>query len=314
MNFAFWSAVAAASFVGSLHCVGMCGPLAVYAAGLGRRDERTAPSDEATSTGGHSCSSGGGCRTAQVIHYQAGRLAAYLIIGAVAGGLGAALDLGGDLLGWQRSAAWIAGIGLIVAGVVAMARSFGVRVPHLPVPRSLGKLVGSVRNLSRTWSPRRRAAMLGAVTGLLPCGWLYSFVIIAAGTGSPTAGAGVLALLWLGAVPALVSVAWSASWFVGRLRRHATWATAVLVIVVGVTAVRSRTGAAFEAWFESLGPVSKADAAQVRQLTEELPPCCRERLEKEGLASTSNEPGKNESTSASAAASESGSANRESSR
>lgn len=98
-----------------------------------------------------------------------------------------------------------------------------------------------------------------------------------------------MGLLWLGAVPALVSVAWSASWLVGRMRRHATWAMAVLVIVVGVTAVRSRTGAAFEPWLKSLGSPTAATAEKLQRLTSELPPCCQEREAKLAAEASANE-------------------------
>ena len=45
--------------------------------------------------------------------------------------------------------------------------------------------------------------LLGILTGLLPCGWLYSFVAIAAGSKSPTNGALIMFLFWIGTVPAL---------------------------------------------------------------------------------------------------------------
>jgi uncharacterized protein len=51
-----------------------------------------------------------------------------------------------------------------------------------------------------------RAAALGCVTALLPCGWLYGFVLAAAGTGSALRGALVLAAFWSGSVPVLVGV------------------------------------------------------------------------------------------------------------
>jgi sulfite exporter TauE/SafE len=35
--------------------------------------------------------------------------------------------------------------------------------------------------------PEVRAAILGLGSALLPCGWLYAFVVTAAGTGRPCA-------------------------------------------------------------------------------------------------------------------------------
>lgn len=263
MDIAFWSTVAIVSALGSLHCAGMCGPIAMLAAGSG------------AGTCGDACGRGRARRDA-VLAYQAGRLGAYLLIGAVAGAAGAALDLGGDLIGWQRTTAWLAGVTLIAAGVLALARAAGLRLPQAKVPKVLTMFLAQVRRVSQGMGAKQRAALIGAVTGLLPCGWLYTFVVIAAGTGQPVAGAAVMGLLWLGAVPVLVSVAWGVSWVSGRWRSSATWVTAILVIVVGVSAVRSRSGVAFEPWLESLSQETlEVDAAKVKALTEELPPCCR---------------------------------------
>ena len=52
----------------------------------------------------------------------------------------------------------------------------------------------------------RRGAATGLLTTLLPCGWLYAFVITAAGTGNALAGAGLMATFWVGTLPMLTIV------------------------------------------------------------------------------------------------------------
>ena len=47
---------------------------------------------------------------------------------------------------------------------------------------------------------------IGLVTALLPCGFLYAFVTVAAGTGSAAGGAAVMLFFWAGTVPILVSI------------------------------------------------------------------------------------------------------------
>lgn len=265
MNFTFWSAVAIAGLVGSLHCAGMCGPIAALASGASQR-----------------CDSATGCESKRrprgmTACYQAGRLLTYLIIGLVAGSLGAALDLGGNLIGWQRGAAWLAGLTSVGIGAAVLVRMWWGKYFHLPLPKFLTQIIVSVRKLSATWSPRRRAWALGMVTGLLPCGWLYTFVLVAAGTGTPWSGMLVMGLLWAGAVPVLVSLGLSAGFLAPRLSRHATWITALIVILVGVTTIRSRASAAWEPWLSSLKPaVGELDASFVREIANEKKPCCCE--------------------------------------
>lgn len=45
--------------------------------------------------------------------------------------------------------------------------------------------------------------IIGSMTALLPCGWLYTYVLAAVATQSPWSGALVMFLFWLGGLPAL---------------------------------------------------------------------------------------------------------------
>src|SRR5205823_3884811 len=107
------AAVFLASLLGSLHCAGMCGAFLAFA--VGAEDP------------------GAGRRAALQGAYHIGRLCTYLVFGAVAGGVGAALDLGGSLVGVQRVAAVLAGSMMVVFGVGAALRLRGVRLPRAPV-------------------------------------------------------------------------------------------------------------------------------------------------------------------------------------
>lgn len=218
------SAVLVASLVGSLHCVGMCGGLVAFAAG-------SAPP---------------GRRVLAHAAYHGSRGLAYLLLGAISGSLGAAVDLGGGLLGVSRMAALVAGVGMLVFGAVALARARGVPLRWLvQAERRLtgGRvqhLVQAGLQLATQRSPLHRALLVGSVSAVLPCGWLYAFVISAAGAGSPAAGAAVMAAFWLGTVPALLGVGMGVQLITERLRRHIPAATAVLLMIVGVAALAGR--------------------------------------------------------------------------
>ena len=58
-----------------------------------------------------------------------------------------------------------------------------------------------VNRLVRERPPVARALLLGLFSTLLPCGWLYAFAVLAAGTGGPWTGMLVMAAFWAGTVP-----------------------------------------------------------------------------------------------------------------
>jgi hypothetical protein len=210
--------VLVASLVGSLHCVGMCGPfVAFYAVGDASRNAR---------------------RLLSHASYSAGRLAAYAALGLAAGWIGAAVDLAGSLAGFQRVAAVAAGAMMIAWGVLALLRIRGVRV--LPLRAGGAAWLQRAFRVAADTPPVLRAGSIGLLSGLLPCGWLWAFLVAAAGTGSASGGAAVMAAFWLGTVPALVAVGLGAQLLAAPLRRHVPAVTAVLLVALGIVAIVSR--------------------------------------------------------------------------
>jgi uncharacterized protein len=98
--------------------------------------------------------------------------------------------------------------------------------------RGLVQLRGK-RAASRAWR-------IGVLTGLLPCGWLWAFVVSAAGTASPWTGAAVMAVFWLGTVPAMTGVLVFAGPLFDRLRQRLPVITACVLIVLGVATLAAR--------------------------------------------------------------------------
>ena len=72
------------------------------------------------------------------------------------------------------------------------------------------------------------------LTGLIPCGWLWAFVIAAAGTGSVIAGAITMFAFWIGTVPAMVGLLRVTGPLLARVRARMPAVTAVALIVVGL--------------------------------------------------------------------------------
>jgi len=217
--------VFAASLVGSLHCVGMCGPFVAFYSGAD--------------------GSAGTRRLVSHGVYSGARLASYVVLGVAAGSLGAVLDLAGSLAGIQRVAAVVAGVVMVVWGVLALLQARGVRIfSHTAGAGPLGRLVRRGFSLVGNKPPLIRAGLVGLLSGLLPCGWLWAFLITAAGTGSAGSGAAVMAAFWLGTVPALVAVGLGAQLIGGPLRRHVPAVTAILLVALGIYAIVGRPASA----------------------------------------------------------------------
>ncbi len=153
--------------VSSLHCAGMCGPLA-------------------------SCFVEG--RIASIA-YHGLRLCSYSLLGAIAGSFGA--SLGAEQLGSAMPVvAWV------LAGALIVFALFGES--WLRVLPGGSQLANRVLRRAYRAPPLWRAGVLGAVTPLLPCGVLYVAIAAAAVSGSWSEGLVVTSGLALGSVPLLL--------------------------------------------------------------------------------------------------------------
>lgn len=214
-----------ASLAGSLHCAAMCGPLACIAGGRG-----------APGTG----RAGGTPHAA----YHAGRLVAYVTLGALAGAVGARVNDIGAVTGVARAAAVLAGALMVLWALSEIAAMFGVRVPLSGgVPERARRLLGRAILATGARSPVTRAAVIGLLTSLLPCGWLYAFVLTAGGTGDALTGAIVMAAFWAGTVPILLGVGVGAQHLLARAGRGVYAISATVVLVLGLLSMSGRVSA-----------------------------------------------------------------------
>lgn len=211
--------VLSASLLGSVHCAGMCGSFVCFYATGGRR-----------ARGGR----------ASHLAYNGGRLVSYLLLGLLAGALGAGVDRLGTFVGLSRGAAILAGALMVGWGLRTLLAEGGIRLPRLdglpPGRNPLGGLLARVRDRS----PVVRAAATGLLTTLLPCGWLYAFVFAAAGTGDPRSAAVMMTLFWAGTLPMMLAVGYGAQRLTGAFRARLPLVTAAAVVVMGVLSIAGR--------------------------------------------------------------------------
>ncbi len=173
-----------AGLVTSLHCAGMCGPLACMIAPA--KGDRADPQVVATV-------------------YHVARIAAYAALGALAGAVGRVpLSLLGQT--GLRLLPWV-----LVVFFLLVALRLDKKLPRLAIlTRLQWKLQGLLRGRSRL----RIAAAMGAATPLLPCGPLYFLVALAALSGSAVRGIEFMVAFGLGTLPLL----WIVQAAYGRLR------------------------------------------------------------------------------------------------
>jgi uncharacterized protein len=206
-----------AGFLGSFHCMGMCGG---FACAVGR-DPR-----------------GGGATIARHLLYNTGRLSTYCFMGVLAGMLGQiictpqginlssnSLDLG------QRILAIAAGLLMI-----AMALQFFGLVPNLgrgPLGFGGNTISASLRSLLGTPGPAAPIA-IGVFNGFLPCPLVYAFLAQAASTATAPSGFLVMLAFGLGTFPAMLMMGG-----VGRLlapvwRRRGVWLAGSCILLLGL--------------------------------------------------------------------------------
>ncbi|WP_461052916.1 sulfite exporter TauE/SafE family protein [Spirosoma arcticum] len=171
----WWTAALTTGVVGSLHCVGMCGPLAM-ALPIGRLPRPK--------------------RGLAVGFYHLSRLMAYAGLGLLMGTVGQGLLL----TGLQRPVSITAGLFLLLWTLTNRGK-----LPGLPLSRATRWVVHPMTRLLN--SPTLRAfAGLGFLNGLLPCGFVYVALTGAITTENAATGALYMALFGLGTVPALLAV------------------------------------------------------------------------------------------------------------
>lgn len=245
------------SLLGSVHCVGMCGPLVAVAVGDSSvRSHRR--------------------RLLLQVAYHGCRLPTYTLVGVACGLVGSSIDWGGSLVGIQRMAALLVGAVMVLVGLLGILRYVGVRLPAWPGSQLIQRWVVRGQKTAMQMRPLPRAAVMGSLTALLPCGWLYVFAIAAAGTGSPVWGGAIMATFWAGTVPILALLGISLQTLSATLGRRIPLAISVIVVLLGLFTIGGRLTIPASAFEPPPGMDLQADTLQqVKAIGHTEPPCCQ---------------------------------------
>ena len=240
--------------MGSFHCAGMCGPIAIALPLHGN----TVPQKIFGGT-----------------LYNIGRTITYGILGALFGMLGQGIHL----LGFQQKISVVMGALMIISVLFpALFRNqFSLEKSWFSVVGKLKKSIGkmfAVRSFSSLF-------FIGLLNGLLPCGLVYIAIAGAIGTGSATQGTLYMILFGLGTIPMMLGISVAGNMMGLALRNRINKLIPVLVVVVGLLFILrgldlgipylSPKKQMIEQKFEN--NLSGKDTIVVTE--KQLPPCCQ---------------------------------------
>lgn len=179
--------------VSSLHCIGMCGPLAMMVPGSkpagGKPDLRS---------------------LGMPLLYNLGRASTYALFGLLFGLLGR----GFAWFGWQQKISLALGVIILISVLLP-----GLTKHTSPVNLVIQQVMERVRSgMSKLLFRGKPASVFafGMLNGLLPCGMVYMALAGAIATGDAFKGAGFMFVFGLGTLPAM----WSVSIFSGLIRQE----------------------------------------------------------------------------------------------
>ena len=175
--------------LGSAHCFGMCGGISgLFAVSVNVTSMRT--------------------QVPKAFAYNVGRVVSYAILGVAVAVVGQTLVAGiPDIAAPVRFASGI----LII--LVGLQLAFGWRI-LAPLESAGAKIWKRIAPAAKGLVPVESLAQalgLGLIWGWLPCGLVYSVLLLAATTAEPASGGLVMVAFGLGTMPAMIATGISAS-------------------------------------------------------------------------------------------------------
>lgn len=173
--------------LGGVHCLGMCGGV------VGSLTFNLAPSVQT--------------HFRKMLPYQlaynAGRISSYMVLGGIFGFLGASIANLATFLPAQQVLQWIAGLFMIALGLYLGGWWFGV----VAIERVGAKVWQRLQPLTKRFhrvDHLYQAYLYGLLWGWLPCGLVYSMLMMALSAGSAWHGAMLMGAFGLGTLPNLL--------------------------------------------------------------------------------------------------------------
>jgi hypothetical protein len=194
-------------FMGSLHCLGMCGPIAFML-----------PVDRKNHLRG----------SLQVGAYHLGRVMAYTVIGLLFGILGKGLGV----FGIQQKLSVIIGLLMILSVLLPLKNSYGQRALK-PVYRLISRIKSRLGKELGRQGPDTFLT-IGFLNGLLPCGLVYMAVLGSFAMGNPLESSLFMTAFGLGTIPLMSSAVYFGNFAKASLRQRMKRMIPAVVIFIGI--------------------------------------------------------------------------------
>ncbi|MFY0604728.1 MAG: sulfite exporter TauE/SafE family protein [Flavobacteriaceae bacterium] len=190
---------------GSLHCVGMCGPIA-FMLPVNRTNK--------------------GTQLLQVVNYHLGRLVAYSMLGMLFGLLGKSFYF----FGVQQQLSIIVGVLMILSIIIPnIFRKISIAKPIFSFTQKIQNRLGHELKKKRN----NTFLTIGFLNGLLPCGLVYMAIFGALTSNSVTQGMLYMMLFGLGTIPLMTSVVYMAHFTNKIHKRKIRKMIPIVVVFVG---------------------------------------------------------------------------------
>lgn len=205
-----------AGLFGSAHCLGMCAGISgLFAVNSNITTMRK--------------------QLPMAIIYNAGRVMSYALLGVIVGTFGSVVvKASPDIAGGIRM---LSGVVIILVGLKV---AFDLRLLN-PIERMGGTLWSRIAPAAQRLVPVTsipRALGLGLVWGWLPCGLVYSVLLIAATSAAPADGAVIMIAFGVGTMPAMVMTGLGAAKLSQLMRRRSTrLGLGLLIVVLGLLTI-----------------------------------------------------------------------------
>ncbi|MEK8179570.1 sulfite exporter TauE/SafE family protein [Flavobacterium buctense] len=193
--------------VSSLHCIGMCGPIAMMLP-----VDRNNPTKKAL----------------QILLYHTGRLTAYATLGLLFGVLGKGLYLAG----MQQRFSIVLGILMILIAIVP-EKIFAQYNFSEPIYKLISKVKSSLGSQFKRKTPDAFFT-IGIFNGLLPCGLVYAALFGAIAMQNVTLGVTYMLLYGLGTIPLMSAVVYISSILSMPFRSKLQKIVPIITVVIGL--------------------------------------------------------------------------------
>ncbi|MBI5614549.1 sulfite exporter TauE/SafE family protein [Candidatus Gottesmanbacteria bacterium] len=136
------------------------------------------------------------------IFFNLGRIASYVVLGGLIGYAGSLFQLSTSVLGMLTVAV---GLVMLLLGGQLIDIFPILKKISFTLPKGLHRMLGIKEKTEEQYS-NKNAAVMGAMTFFLPCGFTQAMQLYAMSTGSPVTGALTMGVFALGTAPGLLGV------------------------------------------------------------------------------------------------------------